>query len=416
MNITRTLALEPSAWLGRSRKTALVRESSANLPAAELPVFSIVTGTEQIDRLEPEWNGLCAKAEGPARLFLSFNWLWHWRRHYLGDGSTQLAVVAARHQGEVVLIWPLAVTRTLGLKTVSFAGAPVSQYGDILVDRTQPGHEAWIAGAWRHMTSALAPDIVHLRKVRAGSAAAVLMQRLGAKQANPQIAPCIGLAGLSSFEEFDERFSAKDRKNRRRRRKIMSEQGTAEFRRLSGSADAIAAFELAMQWKRRWLEDGALVSTAIADDRFDRFFASVLGETDRPAGAEVFELSMGGKPVSIKIAVTSGAYRGLHLTAYDRAHEKFSPGRLIVERVVEASLADGVTELDFLAPAYPYKLDWTENAVAIHDYSLPITMAGRLFDRIYLQGLRPHLRRLANNGPQSLRRLCAALLKARARR
>jgi len=415
MNFVRTLVPEPSAWLGRSRRTASAGEPAKPACCAAPLDFSVITDKGELARFEPEWNSLWANAEGPVRLFLSFNWLWHWQQHYLSNGTAQLAVVVGRHQGKAVVIWPLVIARTLGLRTVSFAGAPVSQYGDILVDRTQPGHEARIFDAWTHMTSALAPDIVHFRKVRAGSAAAMLMQRLGANQTNPQAAPCINLAGLSNFDEFDARFSAKDRKNRRRRRKMMSEQGVPGFRRSSGSADAIAAFNQAMQWKRRWLEEGALLSTALTDDRFDRFFASVLGETDRPAGAEVFELSLDGKPVSIKIAVTSGNYRGLHLTAYDRAHEKFSPGRLMVERVVETSLADGVTELDFLAPAYPYKLDWTETAVAIHDYSLPVTMAGGLFDRVYLQSLHPQLRRLAHNGPQSLRRLGAALLKARAK-
>jgi len=410
MAFTRTLTPEPSVWLDWGRKTPAV-----SAPSAAALEFNIISSLGELSRHEQEWNILWANADGPARLFLSFNWLWHWHRAYHSGNSSELAIILGRHQGELVVIWPLVVSKQLGLRTVSFAGMPVSQYGDILVDRTRPEHAAWAMQAWSFAKARLAPDIVHLRKVRAESAAASIMGKLGARQSNRQLAPCIDLAGTANFQDFDQRFSVKDRKNRRRRRKMMTEHGTAGFRRLSGSAEAVAAFDQAMRWKRKWLEDGAMVSAALADVRFDRFFASVLAETDRPAGAEAFELTVNGKPVSIKIAITSGNYRGLHLTAYDRTHEKFSPGRLIVEEVVAASLGDGISALDFLAPAYPYKLDWTEDSIAVSDYSLPVTTAGRLYDRLYLRGLRPRLQWLANSGPQSLRRLGAALLKARDR-
>ena len=412
MGLAKTLALEPLTWLGFGRGTA-----SASLPAP-IPLatgqldFAVATSVQDLARLEPEWNTLWAGTSGAASLFLSFNWVWHWCQHFLDSDSSRLVLVTGRRNGQLVMVWPLVIERVLGLKKAGFAGAPVSQYSDVLVDRTNPAHGSWVAEGWSYVQNQLAPDLVHFRKVRSDSALAVLLRQIAAKETNVQAAPFITLAGEPSFEEFDQRFSAKDRKNRRRKRKRLSEAGVVGFRRSSESQAAVARFTLAMQWKREWLDDGSLVSTALADDRFDRFFESILAATDRPVGAEVFELTLDDRPIAVKVAITSGAYRGMHLTAYDKAHEKSSPGGLLVEEMIEAGLVDGAETLDFLAPAYPYKLEWAAGTVAVSDYSFAVTPAGALYDGLYVQRMRPQMQRLATNGPASLRRLAASLVKA----
>ena len=51
-----------------------------------------------------------------------------------GTKGAELAIVTARRNGSLVMVWPLVLERSNGLSTLSWMGDPVSQYGDVLVD------------------------------------------------------------------------------------------------------------------------------------------------------------------------------------------------------------------------------------------------------------------------------------------
>jgi CelD/BcsL family acetyltransferase involved in cellulose biosynthesis len=82
--------------------------------------------------------------------------------------------------------------------------------------------------------------------------------------------------------------------------------------------------------------------------------------------------------------------------------------------VLRACHEQGIEVADFLAPAMPYKLTWTSEAVAIEDYALPFTWKGRL-TLVGWQGIiRPLAKRLFMRLPGSLRKLAAPRVSNRA--
>ena len=384
--------------------------------AAAVLDMQLVTTRDAFDALEPEWNDLFARSADASRLFLGFNWNWHWCNHYLGSDGSTLAVIAARHEGRLVMVWPLVQQRSWGLRLLSFMGAPVTQYGDVLIDRSSPDHRAWLQQGWDTLNATLRPNVVLLRKVREDSAIAGLMRQIGATDVNPQRAPCIDLRAETSFEDFEQRYAAKVRKNRRRKRKRLEECGAIGFRKVTGASEIAASIAQAMQQKRSWLDRQQLVSTALADQRFDAFFSAAATSTDHPAGCEVRELTLDGRAIATKITVTNGAHRGLHFTAYDRASEKHSPGSLMFEEMIAAAIGEGVTNFDFMAPAAPYKLDWTETTVAVADYGVPVGVIGALYHDVYLQRIRPRLQQIAKTGPAPVRRLMAGAVRMMGRK
>ena len=410
MGIAQTLAFEPA--LGAERRTdAFI----ASRQAASLDI-QLVTSRAAFDALEPEWNTLFARSAETSGLFLGFNWNWHWCNHYLAKDGSKLAVIAARHEGELVMVWPLVQQRSSGLRMVTFMGGPVTQYGDVLIDRTSPNHRDWLQQGWDYLLATLRPNIVLLRKVREDAAIAGLMRQIEAADVNPQRAPHIDLRGAKDFESFEQRYAGKDRKNRRRKRKRLEETGAAGFRQVTG-ADAIAAsIRAAMQQKRSWLDRQQLVSTALADERFDAFFCAAATSAERPVGCDVFEFTLDGRAIATKITVTNGTHRGLHFTAYDKATEKYSPGSLMFEEMIAAAIAEGIANFDFLAPGAPYKLEWAETTVAVADYAVPVGVIGSLYQDVYLQRIRPRLQQLAKTGPAPVRRLISGAVRMMGRR
>ena len=338
------------------------------------------------------------------------------RSHYLGKDGSTLAIVAARHEGRLVMVWPLVQQRASGLRMVSFMGAPVTQYGDVLIDRNDPDHRAWLKQGWDYVLATLRPNIVLMRKVREDSAVAGVMRQIGAADVNPQRAPYIDLQGTPDFENFERSYASRDRKNRRRKRKRLEETGVVGFRKVIGAAEMAASIRQAMQQKRSWLDRQQLVSTALADERFDAFFSAAATDSERPAGCEVFELTLDGRAIATKITVTDGTHRGLHFTAYDKATEKHSPGSLMFEEMIAAAISSGVINFDFLAPAAPYKLEWAGTTVAVADYAVPVGVVGKFYLDVYLQRLRPRLQQLAKTGPAPVRRLMSGAVRFLGRR
>jgi CelD/BcsL family acetyltransferase involved in cellulose biosynthesis len=95
------------------------------------PTFDVVRTRAGFDALEADWNDLFARTGRGEQMFQGFNWLWHWANHYLRS-SDELAIVTGRQDGRLMLVLPLTVERVAGLRQLSFMGAPVSQYGDVL--------------------------------------------------------------------------------------------------------------------------------------------------------------------------------------------------------------------------------------------------------------------------------------------
>jgi CelD/BcsL family acetyltransferase involved in cellulose biosynthesis len=383
------------------------RATTTSAPVLE---WQLVSSLADFERLEADWLALHKRMSPPAgKVFLTYNWNWHWCRHYLASGRSRLAIAVARHQGEVVSIWPMVTQRQAGLRVATFMGMPISQYGEVMVDRKDPRSDGWLAQGWDYVRNNLGADLVLLRKVRDDSAAGAFMAKLGVRRDNEQAAPYIDLTGETSFDSFDQRYSGKDRKNRRRKRRRMEETGAVDCHRVTGPANRAAAVAVAMQRKRNWLKQQGLVSTAVTDARFDAFFRDAAASTERPAGCEIVELTVDGTSVATKITVSDADYRGLHFTSYDPAAEKYSPGILILETMIAEAIAEGITTLDFMAPAAPYKLEWTDKTVGVADYAVSIGLKGWLYQEAYLHGLRPRLQKLAKDGPVPVRRAIGAV-------
>ena len=385
------------------------REESCAAPALN---WQLVTSLADFERIEAEWLVLHARISPPAgKVFLTYNWNWHWCRNYLAGGDNRLAVAIGRHDGEIVSIWPMVTQRLAGLKIATFMGMPVSQYGEVLIDRADTRSADWLVQGWDYVRIGLGADLVQLRKVRDDSVIGSLMRKLGVQRGNEQRAPYIDLTGETSFESFNQRFSGKDRKNRRRKRHRMEEVGAVACHRVAGSPEQAAAVALAMERKRDWLRSEGLVSTAVTDPRFDAFFRDASASSDRRAGCDVVELTIDGKAVATKITVSDATYRGLHFTSYDPSAEKFSPGILILETMLADAIAEGVTTFDFMAPAAPYKLEWTDKTVGVADYAVSNGLLGWLYQAVYLHTFRPRLQSLAKSGPAPVRRAIGAALR-----
>lgn len=371
--------------------------------------FEIVGTRAGFDALEADWNALFERAGRGEQMFQQFNWLWHWANHYTDD-KTEFAIVTGRRAGRLVLVWPLIVERPARLRQLAWMGDPVSQYGDILVDRMNDS-EAAIAASWRFLLNQARADLARLTKVRADAAVAPLLGSLGFAIVASEEAPYATLAKCASYEAFDERFSQKLRKNRRRQLRRLEERGPIEIKVLGDTPAAADATRLAMTLKRGWLNSKGLVSRAFADTRVDRFFAGVTSG-ERPAGVGVSLLTSAGEGADVNISITCKGRRAIHILAYALKFEKVGVGNHHLELNLQRAFADGVEVYDFLAPRHDYKMEWADDAIAVHDLAVALTKRGQLYADVYLAIVREAVKASLKKMPRGLTRLLAGVYRS----
>ena len=375
--------------------------SRDGLTGGATETLHLITTRAGFDALEAEWNALFDRAGRGEQMFQSFNWLWHWANHFLADDADALAIVTVRRGGRLAGVLPLLTERVAGLKQLVFLGAPVSQYGDAVIE-TMPDQDAVLGRALALAIGATGAAVVRLAKVRDDAAIAPVMRRLGATITSAEEAPFADLAKTGTQAAYDARFSTKWKKNRRRLERRLGEHGAIELDWNQKGRDAAAAAVTTMVLKRAWLKTRGQLSRAFADERSDRFFADVCAGKIRPAGGQVSLLKSGGEIANGAITVTVKGRQAVHILAYGLKFEKCAAGILHVEKMIEQAFATGVTTIDFLAPRHDYKLEWADGAVRVADFALPVTLAGRVYSRLYLGLVRERLKAVIRAAPRAL--------------
>lgn len=374
----------------------------------------VLRGSEGLRRLRRDWRALYAAAALPEQVFLSEPWISLWQQHYVpAEIDDTLVLITCREHGRLTLVWPLLEVRRLGLKLLKWAGEPVSQYGDVLVEQSERT-TSLLEAAWQRILS-LHPDALVLRKTRVSSVAADFLKTKNAFVSEADRAPFIDLTGVTSAKAQAERYSAKDRKNRRRHRKRLSELGPLGFQWLPPSAQAGALAHTAVLMKRDWLQQRGRISKAFADRRIEAFLASALSGAKAGLDGRVGAITVADKPAALLVGFLNKGYYAGFLTAYDAAYERHGPGSLLFEDAIAAAIGERISRIDLLAPADNYKSDWSSAEIAIEDLCLPLTIAGRIYTRVVQARLRQGLKTGIESLPPRLRRailLAAAVIPA----
>ena len=377
-------------------------------PAIPGVSFEIVSSREGFAALEAEWNDLFARCGNAHQIFQSFNWNWHWAQSFLGGSDSTISretivLLTGRRGGRLVTLWPMVMARRGLLRELAWMGEPVSQYGDVLLDRTLANSPAVLKAGWDYLCRTLKPDLARLRKVRADAAIAPLLDLLSSLHTAELQAPYIDLTKAKDFAAYEQRFSNRALRNRRRYMRRLQGAGAVTFKHLNEGQEASKLAATAIELKRQWLIDRGYVSPALADARMARFMTAVAAGDSHSTATRVSALQAGGKTAALQIGFTSHNTRVLHVIVYDRAFEKMAAGVLHLEEAIRHGFDEKLDRIDLLAPAAGYKLEWADGAVPVIDHAIGLSPMGRAYARVYLGYLRGRLKSAVERLPLKVR-------------
>lgn len=371
------------------RKT---RSASAVASRASAIQLGMASDRAAIEALGAEWTALYAACGKPHQVFQQFEWLAIWASVYAGR-RLRPAIVTGRIDGRLVLVWPLVVRNAFGIRVLSTMGEPFSQYSDALI--ADDLGDTDLDRVFDYVM-ALPVDVMALRRVREDAALAPLLRRrLGVPQ-NCDVAPFIDFSGVPDAAAFERRFPGKLRSSRRRRRRRLEDRGPVTFETLAPSPEAAAHVATALAFKRGWASDAGVPALAVRDPRFERVFIAAARAGDKASGLRVSVLRCAGEIVGIALSVAGKDRLFGHVLAPCPGLDHLGLGGLLAERIITGALGDGFVAIDLLAPADPYKLEWTSDAVGVGDYAVGRTAIGHAYTRLWIRYGRAAAKRAAH--------------------
>ncbi|MBP2227755.1 CelD/BcsL family acetyltransferase involved in cellulose biosynthesis [Azospirillum agricola] len=377
---------------GRTAALGLAAEGAAAAAAAgEATGEAAWAGAVRIrcfDACEPlreRWEWLEARSDGYA--FQSVFWVAALLDTIGRDPSVRpvitLVTDADGKGGEApALILPLMLRRTHGVATLRFLDFGVTDYNAPLIraDVAWRLSRGGFPDLWRRILAAIGAaagpvDVVRLEKMpeRIGGLPNPLLQLPSSPQDMSYQAPLNG-----GYDDFLKRRSHGLMADSRAKQRRLSRQGAVEFRIVRDPAEARPLVEaMIAQKSRRYRDTGA--EDIFRNPACAAFYHALAADCGEGGRGHVCALTVDGEPVAVHVGMVAGDRFYWLMPAFDGDRfARFSPGRLLLLNLIRWACDRKLAVFDFTIGGERYKLDWTEETMALHAHGAALTARGRL--------------------------------------
>jgi len=297
---------------------------------------TVVNTLAGLEALRPEWLDLWQRCP-TATPFHSPQWLLPWTRYLFGGG--QICCLTIREAGDLLGFAPL-FRWGIDRQTISFLGAGISDYGDILF---APEREPECVSAVRSfLENEHADAVIDLQEIRPGSG---LLNGIPEQWKAEECSVCPVLA-LSDFHAC---MDPKHRTDLRRAGNRISRESTMWFAAADRTSFPGYLKDFFRLHGERW---GRI------DDALRQFHCEASQNFLETGHLRLSVLNNGDAAIAAIYAFISGRTLWFYLSGYDARMSKFSPGAALILWMIEQAIAEGVTRVDFLRKGEGYKYLW----------------------------------------------------------
>lgn len=315
---------------------------------------TVCRDADRFGALAAEWDELSERSVG-ATAFQSHAWLHSWWQSYGTPG--RLRVVLVREGGRLVAAAPLMLTHR-PLPTLVALGGGITDFCDVLVDRTSPTAAPLLAKA---LYRASRGAVVDLREVRPGAAAEQVYDAWPGVRRRLEDSACLELPGMP-MEGLLQRLPTASAKRTRQKLRKIDKMGIKEYEVLPSEA-APAVHTLLRLHEMQW--QGRGVTTEHLRPRFRAHLERSFQRLAERGAATLTEYRIDDETVAADITFVGGDMVCGYLYG---AHPRLRSQRVDITTMLlrhAASEADarGCGTLNLLRGAEPHKLRWQAESV-----------------------------------------------------
>jgi CelD/BcsL family acetyltransferase involved in cellulose biosynthesis len=397
---------------------ATVTIDAAQPPAAhrmdvprELSAHVSLAIHSELAAVESEWRRFETVAECTA--FQSFDWLAMWQRH-IGQrqGVIPAIVVGSFADGETAFILPLAVAPTRGGRRLCWLGQDLCDYAAPLLARdfSQRVSPGCFRAVWQDLQMRLRRD----HRLRHDWIVLEKMPQRVGSQINPftnlKVTTNANGAHLTQLGHdwqkfyFEKRSSATRRHDRAKRRH-MSGYGEIRFVNSSDPDDARRMIEMLMQQKSRSLARKG-IPNVFARPGCREFLLDLAANPKTRNLIHISRIEIGTIWAAVNFGIVFGDCYYHFVASFDDSEvAHYGPGALHLRELMAYSIGLGLRRFDFTIGDEPYKREWSDSHLTLHDFVAAVTWRGwpgSCCDKVRLR-----LKRFIKNSPAAWSLVCS---------
>lgn len=314
------------------------------------------------------WQELWRRV-GRSNPFTHPAWVLAWVDHLAGPIQPQ--VVTLREGGDLVGLAPLGLSRVGPWRRLVPLGWPEADYPDFLIDGdASAGMELLVerlledSWSWLEMT-----DLPEESPLRPALEAA--LERAGLEVRSQRAMECPRLVIDRPWEEFWGAKKRKFRYNLRRSLRLLGQEaGLVSYEIMVDGPEIAARLGQAMgihadRWARRHTR------TIFSQPRGRAFFQTALAGLAQEGLVRLDLMRAGERLVAFSLSFVSPATWYYYIPGFDPQFSRYSPGTLLLWRLVEQAHRDGAKTFDLMKGEEGYKdrwatgSGWTVNLLAV---------------------------------------------------
>jgi CelD/BcsL family acetyltransferase involved in cellulose biosynthesis len=335
--------------------------------AAQKPIFKtqLLSTATELRQLKPEWAELYRRCPY-ATSFQRPEWLLSWVDAFMPQ---QIRAIAIRNEDTLVGLAPLLIYEKLNEPTLAFLGGGVSDYLDILAE-PQFTHGVVEAVC---LAATDIPEWNTFELTDLSSCSPLLASPL-LRQHACEHDVCSALDLPEDREQLLHIFSKRQRANLRNAHSRLYRAGGARIEIADSEALNEALLDLVRLHTTRWTL--AHQSGVLSDAAVKHFHCLSAPELLKSGVLRLYRLRQKGRTLAVIHALFDGETVYCYLQGFDPEAAYFSPGTVLMFKLMEDAVAEGFRKFDFLRGQETYKQHWRARPVPTYRVTLPRSVFG----------------------------------------
>lgn len=356
--------------------------------------FSIINEINDVVFLKRNWDQLLDVSSFDT-IYSTHEWVTAWWLSFSTD-SDKLKIITATREGELVFIAPFMIStvRKYGflIKVLRIIGTPNADHNDLLV---KWGEEGVFPLFWEFIQDKIPGwSQLHLVEMQENSSFARWLQKTqqNVYQEKGSECPYITLTEWETWEEYFGSLSKNFRKSTRKKRNRLFKGKNSSFNCIKSVTPDMPELKAARRLEGKSTKATKIDHLVLADKKsfsFQKRLMAAQGAFD----VLLFSLEIDNEMVSYRYGYEYKKKYYSYNTSYADSVERYSPGLMVLERVLKYCIDNLIVEYDFLRGASQHKGHWTKKTRQQHNYYfLKKNLENKLYT-ILVFNLRPFLKK-----------------------
>lgn len=351
-------------------------------PLTQLPMALTLVVYDNFEQVQTRWR---AAQHSDIFGFQSYEWLCAWQTH-LGQhqGWEPTLVEVQDAQERTVMLFPLGVRPEKIGRVLSFLGGEVTDYHAPIVDPAFLAllNKETFTALWAEIVAVI-PDVDIVRFKRVPTHCGKVLN------------PMVWLDGMMAteqahaakltptFEEFQSTRSAKMFADTRRQARRLAESGDMRLLvHVPKEERAAAVSAMARQKSRRWKETGS--RDLFAEEGYLSFYQHLAAHGIVNGEVVVSGLQLNGQWIATHWGIRYGTRFYWLMPGYEAERwARYSPGRVLLDAVVQWSIDAQLTVFDLTVGDEGYKRQWTDQVLPLYAGIYGVSTRGKIVVALY---------------------------------